>query len=355
MRIVFLLRDTSLNGITTYCRTVAQELVNQGHEVYAWPAGPRFEFAERLWLPPAHPMLEPLFRPWLKRRLKPDLLFVNHYSQARFAHKLRATAGIPWVACMHNGHSAERMAQWRRLFSNASGVVTMCDTLANAFTRLIDEGEAMHKPPVLGSKLPVAMPPLRQRAVPSKPITLGYCSRLSGSKGPRCEAWLEAIALLPEPNRFRVLVIGGGSYLKSCQAKAAQLGLNAEFTGTVTDPGPWLDQIDVITGAGYALLEGMVRGAAGVGLGFGGCIGAIDLPTLQEAYALNFGDHCPQAYPSDPGAIAQALSEALARLASPDHLDVNEHIRRTSDPQRVVAGLVDFMSQRLAHTDPALA
>jgi hypothetical protein len=349
MRILLLLRDTTVNGITTYNRTLARELARQGHEVHTWPARRQEGFENPVRLPPAHPVLEPLVRPWLTRRLKPDLLFVNHYSQARFASKLRKAAGIPWVACMHNGHSPKRMAQWRELFGNASGVVTMCETLANTYSQLIEAGGPAHKPPVMGSNLPVVMPPLRDRTGRTDPITLGYCSRLSGSKGPRCQAWLEAIALLPEPARFRVLVIGGGSHLAACQAKAAQLGLNAEFTGTVADPGPWLDQIDVITGAGYALLEGMVRGAAGVGLGFGGCIGAINLQTLREAYALNFGDHCPRDFPSDPTSIADALSEALARLHLPDRLDVNEHIRRTSHPQQVVAGLVDFLSHRLVH------
>ena len=54
------------------------------------------------------------------------------------------------------------------------------------------------KPPVLLSRLPITAPDLPDRPSPAPtPLTLTYCSRLSGQKGPRCEAWLHAIALLP--------------------------------------------------------------------------------------------------------------------------------------------------------------
>lgn len=106
-------------------------------------------------------------------------------------------------------------------------------------------------------------------------MTLTYCSRLSGNKGPRCAAWLQAVASLPEAQHFRLQVIGGGSHLATLKKQAQDLGLAVEFTGMVADPGPWLDRTDVMTGAGYALIEGLVRGCAGVGLGFGGCFGAI--------------------------------------------------------------------------------
>lgn len=374
MRLLLLLRDTSPNGITTYNRILARELVAQGHEVHVWPARSDFGAGRALRLPPAHPLLAPLARPWLKHGLKPDLLFVNSYTQARFAHQLKASAGIPWLACMHNGHSPERMALWLQLFGNADGVVTMCETLRASYARLIADGGAAHQPPVLGSRLPMEMPVLRERradgsASPSPgrsqeglgplggptaypqaggpSLTLGYCSRLSGHKGPRCEAWLEAIARLPGRERYRVLVIGGGSHLKALQAKAAALGLNAEFSGMVADPAPLLERIDVITGAGYALMEGLMRGCAAVGLGFGGCIGAITEPTLDEAYALNFGDHCPRAYPGDADSIAAALATAIASLQTPGLARLHQRARAFSAPAPVVRELVDFMGAAL--------
>lgn len=346
MRLLLLLRDTSPNGITTYNRILARELVAQGHEVHVWPARSDFGAGRALRLPPAHPLLEPLAGPWLRHRLKPDLLFVNSYTQARFAHRLKARAGIPWLACMHNGHSPERMAQWLQLFGNADGVVTMCETLRATYAQLIADGGGAHQPPVLGSRLPIDMPALRERRADG-PITLGYCSRLSGHKGPRCEAWLEAIARLPGRERYRVLVIGGGSHLQALQAKAAALGLNAEFSGMVADPAPLLERIDVITGAGYALMEGLMRGCAAVGLGFGGCIGAITEPTLDVAYALNFGDHCPRAYPGDADSIALALATAIASLQTPGLARLHQRARSFSAPGPVVRELVDFMGAAL--------
>ena len=356
MRLLILLRDTSPNGITTYNRILAREAVAQGHEVHVWPASADFAAATGAkalrWLPQAHPMLEPLARGWLLRSLKPDLLFVNGYTQARFAHRLRESSGIPWVACMHNGHGAERMAQWRQLYGNATGVVTMCETLRATYADLIAGGAAGHAPPVLGSRLPVEMPPLRQRSG-TVPLTLGYCSRLSGKKGPRCEAWLEAIARLPGRERYRVLVIGGGSHLEALKATADRLGLDAEFSGMVADPAPLLDRIDVITGAGYALLEGLLRGAAAVGLGFGGCVGAITAASLDEAYALNFGDHCPRELPSDPDTIAQALAVAIASLNTADLAEVHARSRQYSASGPIVSELLAFMSAAMQGGRPA--
>ncbi len=347
MRLLILLRDTSPNGITTYNRILAREAMAQGHEVHVWPASADFAAASGAralrWLPQAHPLFEPLARGWLKRSLQPDLLFVNGYSQARFAHRLRERTGIPWVACMHNGHDAERMAQWRQLYSNASGVVTMCETLRATYARLIGDGTDGQVPPVLGSRLPVEMPALRERSG-AAPLTLGYCSRLSGKKGPRCQAWLEAIARLPGRERCRVLVIGGGSHLEALKATAARLGLDAEFSGMVADPAPWLDRIDVITGAGYALLEGLLRGAAAVGLGFGGCVGAVTAATLDEAYALNFGDHCPHELPSDPDTIARALTVAIASLNTAGLAEVHARSRKHSASGPIVSELLEFMS-----------
>ena len=348
MRLLLLLRDSAPNGITTYNRILARHLVTLGHEVHVWRADKAFAAATGAqvhgWLPQAHPLFAPLAQPWLTRGIRPDLLFVNGYTQARFAHRLRAASGIPWVACMHNGHGPARMAEWLALFGNAAGVVTMCGTLQDSYTRLIAGGAAAQQPPVLLSRLPVELPALRVR-VGTAPLTLGYCSRLSGQKGPRCETWLRAIARLPDRERYRVLVIGGGRHLKALQATAAELGLDAEFSGMVADPAPLLERIDVITGAGYALLEGLLRGAAAVGLGFGGCIGAVSAGTLDKAYALNFGDHCPRPFPADADTIASALVAAIASLGSADLAQVHARSRAISAPGPIVGELLEFLAQ----------
>ncbi len=353
MRILLLLRDTSPNGITTYNRVLARELQAQGHEVFVWPSDAGFGSGRPLkWLPSAHPLMEPLLHRWLCR-LKPDAVYAHGYTQARFAHALKARTGIRWFACMHNGHGAQRMAQWRRLFANADGVVTMCETLHHAYEELITAGDAGgERPPVLLSRLPIVLPPLTpRRPAGSAPLTLGYCSRLSSQKGQRCEAWLEGVARLARgPRACRALVIGGGSHLQRIKSRAAKLRLDVEFTGAVADPGPWLERVDVITGAGYALMEGLLRGSAAVGLGFGGCIGAVTPQRLRQAYAYNFGDHCPHPQPSDPDTIAAALQEAIALLGTPALAEVHAHSQKHFEPASIVRELVGFMSHP-AHSD----
>ena len=334
MKVLILLRDRSTNGITTYNRILAAELARQGHQVKVWPDSHGLTT-----LPWLHPALAPLAR-WRLRHWRPDVIIANHYTQARLAQRLRQTTGTPWVACMHNGHSPRRMAQWAALFGSASGVITMCETMQNKYARLV--GASM--PPVVLSRLPLALPPQLPRTH-QQPLTLAYCARLSSQKGPRCETWLKAIASLPAPTGYRVLVIGGGSYLGRLRSTAAALGLNVEFTGMVKDPGPWLARTDVITGAGYALMEGLLQGCAAVGLGFGGCIGAITGASLDEAMAVNFGDHCDRPYPDDVDTVARALQTAMDTLGTAESAALRERMVQTFSAGPVVAALAEFLAR----------
>lgn len=346
MRILILLRDGSRNGITTYNRVLAQALRSQGHTVSIWPQLEAPYAVQALQALCLHPWSEPVLR-HVVGRWGPDLVFVSHYSQARLAHRLRETLGIPWFACMHNGHAPRRMAQWQGLWRNCSGVVTMCQSMFNLYAAMADGMD--QRVPVCLSRLPLEMPvgwgPAGYQA--NQPLTLAYCARLSSQKGPRCEAWLRAIALLPDAGGYRIRVIGGGSHLRQLIGVAQALGLEAEFTGMVPDPAPYLSDADVLAGAGYALMEGLVRGCAGVGLGFGGCWGAVSRDRLADAQDVNFGDHMPHQLPSDPEVIAQALSDAIALRRSGEAAEVGRLCKDWFDPHRVALQLVDFWSARL--------
>ncbi|MGS0756270.1 glycosyltransferase [Roseateles sp. GG27B] len=213
MKILILLRDLSLNGISTYNRNLANELSLQGHEVHAGrPTRPSSRRACATHPPPLGRAAGAPLVQWIN----PDVILVSHFTQARLAHKLKQSTGIPWVACMHNGHSPQRMAEWAQLFSNAAGVVTLCDH-AGANSKLLASSVQAGKPlaPVLLSRLPIAIPEPRQRRSDA-PLKLAYCSRLSGGKGPLCEAWLQAVAALPGHERYKLLVMGGGNYCAPC-------------------------------------------------------------------------------------------------------------------------------------------
>lgn len=357
MRILILLRDLAPNGITTYNRLLAEELRHQGHEVFVWPAYGGFTRRNwRCWL--LHPALSGLVAKGIAR-LRPDIIYVHHFTQARLAHRMRAQGGVPWFACMHNGHSGSRMAAWEQQFGNAQGIVTMCESLHDLYQQLVDSSTSTsrdsktHKPPVLLSRLPIA-PPAMPKHEPDRPITLAYCSRLSGNKGPRCETWLRAIALLPEASCYRILVLGGGSYQGRLKQVAAELSLTVEFTGMVPDTGPYLDQTDVLTGAGYSLIEGLVRGCAGVGLGFGGCVGAVSPERLNAAMAVNFGDHASHPLPDDPAHIAAALRQAIALCRTPGAREVAQRCRSMSTPEGIAQGLLEFWRESVRQASPNL-
>lgn len=344
MRILKLLRDHSTNGITTYHRMLTQALQAQGHAVALWP-GPSGRWGQdpRTWL--LHPHLEPLVRQAVSA-WQPDIIYVSHYTQARLAHRLRQTLGIPWVACMHNGHAPQRMAQWATLYTNASGIVTMSKTLDQMYQTLVQQTPAWPsgaaRPAFLLSRLPLQAGALRPPYQAGQPLVLSYCSRLSGQKGPRCGAWLQAVASLPDASALQLQVIGGGSHLAALKKQAQDLGLAVQFTGMVANPGPFLERTDVLTGAGYALMEGLVRGCAGVGLGFGGCFGAITPARLDEAFAVNFGDHCPYQLPDSPESIAQALRLAIEQHQQGHSAVVAQRCRTQFDPANIAAELAAF-------------
>ncbi|MBB5204118.1 glycosyltransferase involved in cell wall biosynthesis [Inhella inkyongensis] len=330
MRILVLLRDQSPNGITTYNRIVAEHLRHQGHVVDVWPPAPGWRRAL-----PLHRWSVPLLSGAVKG-FQPDLIFISHYTQAELAASLSQQLGVPWVACMHNGHSPARMAQWKALFGSAAGVVTMCENLHQKYSQLIGAS----RPSVLLSRLPIAAPLLAPRG--QGPLTLAYCSRMSGQKGPRCAAWLRAVASLPEAQEFKVRVIGGGSYLPQLKSLAQELKLAVEFTGLVPDASPYLADVDVMTGAGYALMEGMVRGASAVALGFAGCWGAVTAENFHRAVAVNFGDHCDTPLPEDAQALAAALQQAIALRRGDGAERLTALARQHFDAPTVVSELADY-------------
>lgn len=295
MKILIILRDTSLNGITTYNRVLANTLTRSGHQVAVWPPLGWPSWASRLFGVFLHRFFEPLLRPWVAA-FAPDILFVSHYSQAKLANRLHRTLGCAWFACMHNGRSPKRMAQWQQQLQNASGVVTLCQSMYHLYSPWVVLSPT-HRLPLHENRLLLPAPAHSPQPRPAAPIVLTYCARLSGQKGPRCADWLQAIKNLPQASTYSIRVIGGGRYLPKLRQLAKDLQLNVTFYGLVDNPAPLLATSHVITGAGYALIEGIISGCVGVGLGFGGCFGVINLERTQQALNNNFGDHSPTPFP----------------------------------------------------------
>ena len=344
LHVLLLLRSLERNGITTYNLTLANALRAAGHRVTVWPQDP-------VWAGVSLPgwLLHPAMARLLASRvnaLEPDLLYVSHYTQAQLAAEVSSRTGIPWFACMHNGHSPKRMDEWKNLFATTAGVVTLCRTMHEVYTPLAQAAQPVC--PMHVGVLPLDMPqhiakaPLFGRAGSDAPLRLAYCARLSGQKGPRCEAWLRAVALLSVEQGVQVRVIGGGSDLERLRKLAGDLQLQVEFTGLVPDTAPWLSDVDVLAGAGYALVEGLVRGCAGVGIGFGGCWGAVTPDRLDEAVAVNFGDHCPYPLPESPEAIRDALLQAISACHSGGAEEVTQRCRVLFDANQQAAALVSF-------------
>ena len=84
LRVLVPMRNHARNGITTYARTVSDELALQGHTVLHWPPTGGWRSGGELGWPFLHPLAAPWLAP-LVRTARPDVLMVHHYTQARLA------------------------------------------------------------------------------------------------------------------------------------------------------------------------------------------------------------------------------------------------------------------------------
>lgn len=346
LRVLVLMRNHSRNGITTYAGTVSSELERQGHQVLNWPPAQGWRSGGEMGWPFLHPALAAVLAP-LVLAARPDVMLVHHYTQATLAAALQRHTGIPWVAVMHNGHGPRRMRQWQALLQGAAGVVTMCASMHLLYERLLAPGGRSAGPSptprVLCSRLPLRPPAIVNRRTGS--LCLAYCSRLSGAKGPRCETWLRAIAADRELRQMRLRIIGGGGQLAHLRRVAAALGLAVEFTGSVASPPELLADVDVLTAAGYSLIEGLALGCVGVGLGFCGCTGVVDENRFDAACAVNFGDFNLDPLPLDAAAVGQGLRDALRLRAD---APANERLRQRALQQFAPGSIVRELAGYLA-------
>jgi len=121
-------------------------------------------------------------------------------------------------------------------------------------------------------------------------VKVTYLGRLSSTKGEQALALMEACGQLVEaiPN-LELTVIGTGSRLRRAHRRAAQLNKQAgrpvvRVVGSTHHPERFLQQTDMLIGAGRSAVEGLACGCVVIGLGFAGLFGVITLITLTRPW-----------------------------------------------------------------------
>ncbi|MCA1597317.1 MAG: glycosyltransferase, partial [Chloroflexi bacterium] len=224
MNILILNRDLNVGGGVTYIRGLCSVLRSRGHRVFiiAGPgpmAAALSKSSDGLW---SVPLFSPLQRPWLRHIVHKhaiDVINVHSRTPARMAFPVCEHAGIPMVVTAHGPVYGRRLELLKPIYARAAAFIVMNEQNASYYRGVGVPSDRLHL-----SRLLVDWSEAQER--PARPArTFMYCSRLSGLKGPRAEAWLRAIALLAPDPGARLVVIGSGSYRRRLQEVAASLNL----------------------------------------------------------------------------------------------------------------------------------
>ncbi len=261
-------------------------------------------------------------RPFLKRYLKEhriDVVNAHSYTQAKVIFPVCKALGIKTVITPHGARTPKRLKQLAPMFESCDGIMVIDEQLARLYHRA---GVPLQR--LFLSRLFLDWPEREPRR-PAVVKTIGVCSRLSGLKGPMCEAFLRGTA--KADGYKEILIFGDGSYRSKIEATAKELNLNVRMVGAVPDAASQFEKVDVLAGSSFVALEGFRAGCAVIGLGFDGCTGVITRDKVQAAIAINFGDRALKNLSTDPRFIGEEVTKAMAMRASGETNEVSEAVK----------------------------
>jgi len=350
MNLLFIDRNTKVSGLNTYICSLAPSLRRLGHHCFLIArGGPRLSVTRSLfdgffWHPPLQPFAGMAVARAI-RRWDIDLIVTQTTACARHAFSTAQAAGVPVVMHIHN----------RTDLTNAGPA-------ADYATRIVvmNENTAEHIRkgfPTLGPKLFVSVLPVNEEAFPATPprsepgFAVAYCARLSRTKGEHALAAIEATEpLMRQVPDLSLVIIGGrgGSRFRTARSRAADLNSRAgrqavTLVGQTLDPRRYMEQADLVIGAGYVALEALSLNRRVLGVGFAGMFGEITPANLLDAVAANCGDTGAQT----PDVTAAALAEGI-NAAYRHHLQEgqitwgHERVAALCAPDAVAAQLGDL-------------
>ena len=333
MRILFVTRNARLGGGVTYLGTLLPALQQLGHHcelmIRGGPGLARLQkvVGQTWWLPPVAAWAAAQARRIIREKAI-DLVSTHTTRCAQHLMPACRQMQVPLVMVIHNRTPLERCLL---AADYAQAIVVLdkntLDYFANNYpqfsaklcltNRLVDR--SVFRPS-----------PREDRSV----FRITYLGRLSSTKGEQALVLMDACGQLLEtiPN-LELTIIGTGSRLRRAHRKAAQLNKQARrpvvrVVGSTYHPERFLQQTDILIGAGRSAVEGLACGCVVIGLGFAGLFGVITADNIDAAIAANFGDTGAHWSQVDPALLAEQIG-AAHRQQSTD----KEWVARVLDEQ----------------------
>ncbi len=354
MRILFATRNARLGGGVTYLETLIPALQQLGHHcelmIRGGPGLARLESAvgKTWWLPPV-----PRWAAVKAYRIIGDKLIdlVSAHTTRTAQHLMPACrrAQIPLIMVIHNRTPLERCLA---AANYAQAIVVLdrntLDYFAGNYPQFANKLRLTSR---LVDRSVFRPCPREDRSV----VNVTYLGRLSRTKGEQalvlidaCEQLIEAI-----PN-LELTVVGWGSRLRRVRRRAAQVSKKArrpvvQVMGPTLHPERYLQQADILIGAGRSAIEGLACHCTVIGLGFAGLFGMITTDNIDEAIAANFGDtgaHWPQV---DASSLADQILQAYRQPAT-DYQWVETILDEQFAAPKVAAGLARIFEQAIQST-----
>lgn len=335
MRILYVGRNASIGGGSTFRHNICKGLIERGHQcwVACWPGEmvPRFRKlgVGYIWTPPA-PWGAPIIEQAIRKH-GIDLVHASNATPGTAAEWACKRTGTPLILSVHG--ILGKHDHTRSCLKTARRILTFEEI---AVERLADHREVFDQSKVILLRRPIEHAPhAHQDDGPFRIVGVGRLSKRKGKNALNLIAAVERFRAESPGARLRLL--GDGTLLREVRAAAVAANRRAgeewvEVSGAVPDPFPIIGKAHVLVGASYCSLEAIMQGVAVIGAGFWG-YGIIDEDNLRDAMAWNFGDVGGK-WEMSEGNMLAALHRLQAAWKSPeerprhwglDRLIVEEH------------------------------
>jgi len=323
MRILFATRNARLGGGVTYLGTLIPVLQQLGHHcelmIRGGPGLARLERAvgKTWWLPPL-PRWAAVKAGRIISYRSIDLVSAHTTRTAQYLMPACRQAQIPLIMVMHNRTLLERCLA---AADYAQAIVVLdrntLDFFANSYPQFSPKLRLTNR---LVDRSVFRPYPREDRSV----VKITYLGRLSRTKGEQVLALIDASGQLIEaiPD-LELTVVGWGSRLRRARQRAGQVNKKAQrpvvqVVGATFHPERYLQQADILIGAGRSAVEGLACHCTVIGLGFAGLFGIITADNIDEAIAANFGDTGARWSRVDAPLLAKQILEAHRRRPADD-------------------------------------
>ncbi len=329
MRAVHVMASSEVGGGARYLELILPELVRAGIdvEVITSPGGPLVPSLRERGLRVHTPvdMMARRFAPLTSFRLhrfisklKPTLVHF-HGTRAAFQGTLLGHS-VPTIYTSHGAATLQEQSWRRRTLMgwverrNAERVTRFTGVSRRDVTSILGASDPrayvpnpvdprfIRNPRELGR---LALPLAR-----GAPLTIGTVARLVPQKG--IETLIDAAAILGVTRPVNVILVGDGPLRPALEERAARTKINVEFVGTVSDPRPHLERMQVFSmtsrweGQPLSVLEAVAFGVPTV---------VTRCPGLEEL-ALELGiRHCADV--DAPDQVAEQI-DALSSMEADD-------------------------------------